>query len=114
MAGPACRQRISSTATDRVPASFAGRLVDSAFPRNGSHLRMPATQFAVFGHPISHSLSPRIHHAFAQQFDIELEYRAIDAAPAQFDAAVRHFFDAGGIGANVTLPHKAAAFALAD
>ncbi|HXS02868.1 MAG TPA: shikimate dehydrogenase [Rhodanobacter sp.] len=75
---------------------------------------MPATQFAVFGHPISHSLSPRIHHAFAQQFDIELEYRAIDAAPAQFGAAVRRFFDAGGIGANVTLPHKAAAFALAD
>jgi len=72
------------------------------------------SQFAVFGHPISHSLSPRIHHAFAQQFDIELEYRAIDAVPTQFDAAVRRFFDAGGVGANVTLPHKAAAFALAD
>ncbi|TAL92666.1 MAG: shikimate dehydrogenase, partial [Rhodanobacter sp.] len=75
---------------------------------------MPAVQFAVFGHPISHSLSPRIHHAFAQQFGIELEYRAIDAAPTQFDAAVRRFFDAGGAGANVTLPHKAAAFALGD
>ncbi|OOG60485.1 shikimate dehydrogenase [Rhodanobacter sp. B05] len=74
---------------------------------------MTAAQFAVFGHPISHSLSPRIHHAFAQQFGIELEYRTIDAAPAQFDAAVRRFFDAGGVGANVTLPHKAAAFALA-
>lgn len=75
---------------------------------------MSAAQFAVFGHPISHSLSPRIHHAFAQQFGIKLEYRAIDAAPAQFNAAVRHFFDEGGVGANVTLPHKAAAFALAD
>lgn len=75
---------------------------------------MPAAQYAVFGHPISHSLSPRIHHAFSQQFGIELEYRAIDAAPAQFDAVVRRFFDEGGIGANVTLPHKAAAFALAD
>ena len=75
---------------------------------------MSAAQFAVFGHPISHSLSPRIHHAFAQQFGIDLEYRAIDAAPVQFEAAVRRFFDEGGIGANVTLPHKAAAFALAD
>lgn len=75
---------------------------------------MTFAQFAVFGHPISHSLSPRIHHAFAQQFGIELEYRAIDAAPAQFDAAVRRFFDDGGVGANVTLPHKATAFALAD
>jgi shikimate dehydrogenase len=74
---------------------------------------MPIAQFAVFGHPISHSLSPRIHQAFAQQFGIELEYRAIDAAPADFAEAVRRFFATGGRGANVTLPHKAAAFALA-
>ncbi|QRP63882.1 shikimate dehydrogenase [Rhodanobacter sp. FDAARGOS 1247] len=75
---------------------------------------MPIAQFAVFGHPISHSLSPRIHQAFAQQFGIELEYRAIDTAPADFAEAVRRFFATGGRGANVTLPHKAAAFALAD
>ncbi len=75
---------------------------------------MSAIQFAVFGHPIGHSLSPRIHHAFAQQCGIELEYRAIDATTEDFDAAVRRFFHDGGRGANVTLPHKAAAFALAD
>ncbi|KQX97703.1 shikimate dehydrogenase [Rhodanobacter sp. Root480] len=75
---------------------------------------MPAAQFAVFGHPISHSLSPQIHHAFGQQFGIELEYRAIDAAPEAFAEAVRRFFLDGGRGANVTLPHKAAAFALAN
>jgi shikimate dehydrogenase len=75
---------------------------------------MPATQFAVFGHPISHSLSPQIHHAFGQQFGIELDYRAIDAAPEAFAEAVRRFFLDGGRGANVTLPHKAAAFALAN
>ncbi|MGP1664522.1 MAG: shikimate dehydrogenase [Rhodanobacter sp.] len=75
---------------------------------------MPAAQFAVFGHPISHSLSPQIHQLFAQQFGIDLAYRAIDAAPADFVAAVQRFFAADGRGANVTLPHKAAAFALAD
>lgn len=75
---------------------------------------MSAGQFAVFGHPISHSLSPQIHQAFARQFGLELEYRAIDAAPAEFEAAVRRFFADGGLGANVTLPHKASAFALAD
>jgi shikimate dehydrogenase len=74
-----------------------------------------ALQFAVFGHPIAHSLSPRIHHAFARQFGIELDYRAIDATPDAFVAAVRRFFDEEqGRGANVTLPHKAAACALAD
>lgn len=74
---------------------------------------MSAQQFAVFGHPIRHSLSPRIHQAFAAQFGIELEYRTIDAAPTAFPDAVRRFFADGGRGANVTLPHKAAAFALA-
>jgi shikimate dehydrogenase len=75
---------------------------------------MTAAQFAVFGHPISHSLSPQIHHAFGQQFGIELDYRATDAAPEAFAEAVRRFFLDGGRGANVTLPHKAAAFALAN
>ncbi|WP_027485049.1 shikimate dehydrogenase [Rhodanobacter sp. OR87] len=75
---------------------------------------MPVAQFAVFGHPIAHSLSPTIHQAFARQFEIELTYRAIDVEPAGFAAAVRRFFADGGRGANVTLPHKAAAFALAD
>jgi shikimate dehydrogenase len=75
---------------------------------------MTPVQFAVLGHPIDHSLSPRIHDAFARQFGIELVYRTIDAAPDDFEAAVRRFFDEGGRGANVTLPHKAAAFAFAD
>jgi shikimate dehydrogenase len=74
---------------------------------------MTPAQFAVFGHPIGHSLSPRIQQAFARQFGIELDYRAIDATSAGFATAVQRFFDAGGRGANVTLPHKAAAFALA-
>jgi shikimate dehydrogenase len=74
----------------------------------------PSTRYAVFGHPITHSLSPVIHPRFAHQFGIALSYQAIDAAPDDFAGAVRRFFDEGGTGANVTLPHKAAAFALAD
>jgi shikimate dehydrogenase len=75
---------------------------------------MPTLRFAVFGHPIAHSLSPRLHALFASQTGVELEYLAIDAPPADFDRAVRSFFEAGGHGANVTLPHKAAAFGFAD
>jgi shikimate dehydrogenase len=73
-----------------------------------------AHRFAVFGHPIGHTLSPEIHRAFATQLGIALSYEAIDAAPDDFPAAVRRFFAEGGLGANVTLPHKGAAFALAD
>lgn len=50
---------------------------------------------------------------FARQFGIELEYGTVDATPENFETAVREFFDAGGIGANVTVPHKHAAYALA-
>lgn len=75
---------------------------------------MPTTpaRHAVFGHPIAHSLSPRIHAAFGRETGIELTYEAIDAAPAVFAESVAEFARAGGVGANVTLPHKQAAFAL--
>lgn len=68
--------------------------------------------YAVFGHPVAHSLSPRIHAAFGRQAGIPIDYKAIDANPAGFDAALAAFAEAGGAGANVTLPLKEAAFAL--
>lgn len=75
---------------------------------------MSTGQYAVFGHPIAHSLSPQIHQAFARQFGLDISYRTIDATPEAFEAAVRTFFAEGGLGANVTLPHKTAAFAMAE
>ena len=67
---------------------------------------------AVFGHPVAHSLSPRIHAAFAAQLGIPMRYGAIDAPPDTFAEALAAFAGAGGRGANVTLPHKQAALAL--
>ncbi len=68
--------------------------------------------YAVFGHPVAHSLSPRIHAAFGKQSGIAVDYIAIDAEPAGFEAALAAFAAAGGAGANVTAPLKEAAFAL--
>ncbi|MBN8481712.1 MAG: shikimate dehydrogenase [Xanthomonadales bacterium] len=66
-----------------------------------------ATQrYAVFGQPIAHSLSPRIHAAFARQAGIELEYRAVEASLDGFVAELARFAEQGGRGANVTLPLK--------
>ena len=63
-------------------------------------------RFAVIGHPVAHSLSPKIHAAFGKQTGIALEYIALDAAPEHFDALLAEFAAEGGLGANVTLPHK--------
>lgn len=58
-------------------------------------------RYALFGHPVAHSLSPRIHAAFARQAGIDMAYEAIDTT--DLDAALAAF---DGDGANVTLPHK--------
>ncbi len=70
-------------------------------------------RFAVFGSPISHSLSPRIHAAFGQQAGIDVHYVAIEAGPEDFATRLQAFADAGGSGANVTLPLKDMAATLA-
>jgi len=70
--------------------------------------------YAVFGHPVAHSLSPRIHTAFGRQVGIPIDYVAIDAEPGQFVNALADFVARGGVGANVTLPLKQAAFSLCD
>lgn len=62
--------------------------------------------YAVFGQPIAHSLSPRIHAAFAHQLSIPLEYRPIEASTEEFVGALAAFASRGGCGANVTLPLK--------
>jgi shikimate dehydrogenase len=69
-------------------------------------------RYAVFGQPITHSLSPRIHAMFAAQFGIALDYRAIEVGREDFTSALDAFARDGGRGANVTLPLKERAFAL--
>jgi len=69
-------------------------------------------RYAVIGHPIEHSRSPWIHARFAQQTGERMVYSAIDAAPQDLAERVRDFFQSGGCGLNVTVPHKQAVLPL--
>lgn len=75
-------------------------------------LRQPQARFAVVGQPIDHSLSPHIHRAFARQWSVDLDYRRIELAPAELASGLARFAESGGVGLNVTLPHKQAVMAL--
>ncbi|MGM0951436.1 MAG: shikimate dehydrogenase [Pseudomonadota bacterium] len=70
--------------------------------------------YAVIGHPISHSKSPRIHSLFASQTGEPVEYTAIQAPLDDFHGTVRQFFERGGKGLNVTVPFKEQAWTMAE
>jgi shikimate dehydrogenase len=71
-------------------------------------------RYAVFGYPIKHSKSPRIHKIFAEQTRQLLEYNAQEVPAEQFSEAVAAFFAEGGKGLNCTIPLKELAWAYAD
>lgn len=70
------------------------------------------SQYAVLGQPVSHSKSPDIHTHFARQTGEDVNYGSAEVSPEQFPDMVAGFFDGGGKGLNITLPHKEAAFRL--
>lgn len=65
-------------------------------------------KFAVFGDPIAHSLSPTIHQYFAQAFNLRVDYQAVHVTADALAETLSIFRQAGGVGANITLPHKQA------
>jgi len=72
-----------------------------------------ADRYVVIGNPVAHSKSPFIHGSFARQTAQQMDYRHLLAPLDGFFDAVQEFRRAGGRGANVTLPFKLEAFALA-
>jgi shikimate dehydrogenase len=73
-------------------------------------------KLAVIGFPVSHSRSPAMQNAALRELGLapEWSYEAIEAAPEDFETTVRDMAAGGYAGANVTVPHKEAALALAD
>ncbi len=68
---------------------------------------------AVLGHPISQSLSPKLHGYWLKAHGIDGSYEAIDVSPEKLEAQLDKMVAEGWAGCNITVPHKEAAFAWA-
>jgi shikimate dehydrogenase len=69
-------------------------------------------RYAVVGFPVKHSWSPFIHGMFAKQTGQSLTYSRLEIAPENLEAQIGMFFDSGGRGLNITVPHKQAVMLL--
>lgn len=68
----------------------------------------------ISGWPVSHSRSPRLHGFWLQRHNIDGAYIPLPIHPDDWAVAIRGLVAAGFAGANVTIPHKLAAFAICD
>src|SRR5690606_13394589 len=68
----------------------------------------------VIGWPAKHSRSPKMHGWWLEHYGIDGEYRMEEVSPEDFPAFIRNLRGHGYVGANVTLPHKEAAFELTE
>ena len=69
---------------------------------------------ALVGHPVAHSLSPRMQNAAFAALALDLAYVAFDVLPVRLGAALQGLATLGFAGANVTAPHKQSAAGLVE
>jgi shikimate dehydrogenase len=70
------------------------------------------SDFVIFGNPVSHSKSPLMHNYFFKKFNLPYCYGRYELKDSQ--KIIEKFKSLNIKGANVTIPHKEAAFKLAD
>ena len=76
---------------------------------------MGLTRLGVLGWPVAHSRSPAMHNAALRAVGLtDWRYQRLPIAPELLLETVRALPGVGFVGANVTIPHKEAALALAD
>ena len=76
---------------------------------------MVTARVGVIGHPISQSLSPRLHGRWIEKYGLDARYDPIDGQDeATFVSLVRSFDEKGFVGANVTIPFKHLAYETVD
>jgi shikimate dehydrogenase len=68
----------------------------------------------VIGFPVGHSLSPRLHGYWLNQYKIDGGYIPLAVSPENLTDALFALSKLGFVGANITAPHKEAAFNIVD
>jgi shikimate dehydrogenase len=72
------------------------------------------TLAGVLGFPVRHSRSPRMMNAAFAELGLDWHYVHLPVPPQLFGEVVNALAGSGFAAANVTVPHKPAAYALAD
>ncbi len=68
----------------------------------------------VIGWPVRHSRSPLVHGYWLEKYAIRGAYEKVEVKPHDLGGFLENLQESGFVGCNVTVPHKEAAFALAD
>jgi shikimate dehydrogenase len=71
-------------------------------------------QACIIGWPVAHSRSPLIHGYWLKKYGIDGSYVRRPVRPEEAADFFRHMHEENLAGCNVTIPHKAAAFAAAE
>jgi shikimate dehydrogenase len=90
----------------------AARAVARAARENVGVIGAETRVVGLLGHPVAHSLSPRMQNAAFAARGLDWAYVACDVPPERIEEAVRGLAALGFAGANVTVPHKLAVAAL--
>ncbi len=69
--------------------------------------------YALLGKTVIHSLSPRIHRLFGQQFSLHIDYLARDVTVEEIHATLHALCEQGTLGFNITAPYKQLCYAWA-
>ncbi len=69
-------------------------------------MKKPLVKAFIIGDPISHSLSPKLHGYWLEQFQIDAEYKALNIINKELPRFINHLNSGEFIGGNITIPHK--------
>ena len=71
-------------------------------------------KYCLIGHPVRHSLSPRIHNEAFAALKIPAVYGTVDTSEKGLEETVKELTSSGYLGWNVTMPDKTAMCSLCD